>query len=99
VRLYKRATPTVFGEGARKARMVMIGEQPGDAEDVAGHPFVGPAGKVLDRALEAAGIDRAGLYVTNAVKLFSFEERGKRRCRLKQRAQRRTRAVCSADAA
>jgi DNA polymerase len=77
--LYKRATQVVFGEGAKKSRLVLVGEQPGDAEDRAGHPFVGPAGRVLDRALEAAGVDRRTAYVTNAVKHFSFEERGKRR--------------------
>ncbi len=77
--LYKRATQVVFGEGIRRARLVLVGEQPGDAEDKAGHPFVGPAGRVLDRALAAAGIDRKSVYVTNAVKHFSFEERGKRR--------------------
>jgi uracil-DNA glycosylase family protein len=83
--LYKRATQAVFGEGKRKARMVFVGEQPGDAEDRAGQPFVGPAGRVLDRALETAGIDRADVYVTNAVKHFSFEERGKRRIHKKPR--------------
>jgi DNA polymerase len=77
--LYVHATQVVFGEGPEKARLVLIGEQPGDAEDRAGHPFVGPAGQVLDRALAAAGIDRSEVYVTNAVKHFSFEERGKRR--------------------
>jgi DNA polymerase len=83
--LYKRATQVVFGEGKRKARLMFVGEQPGDAEDRAGHPFVGPAGRVLDRALEAAGIDRADVFVTNAVKHFSFEERGKRRIHKKPR--------------
>jgi len=77
--LYKRATQAVFGEGPRAARIVLIGEQPGDQEDIQGHPFVGPAGKLLDRALADAGIDRADVYVTNAVKHFKFEERGKRR--------------------
>jgi uracil-DNA glycosylase family protein len=77
--LYARATQAVFGEGSSKARLVLVGEQPGDAEDRAGHPFVGPAGQLLDRALAAAGIDRRQVYVTNAVKHFSFEERGKRR--------------------
>ena len=77
--LYARATQVVFGEGREKARLVLVGEQPGDAEDRAGHPFVGPAGQVLDRALAVAGIDRSDVYVTNAVKHFSFEERGKRR--------------------
>ena len=83
--LYKRATQVVFGQGKRKARIVFVGEQPGDAEDRAGQPFVGPAGRVLDRALEMAGIDRADVYVTNAVKHFSFEERGKRRIHKKPR--------------
>ena len=77
--LYKRATQTVFGEGPRKAAVMLVGEQPGDAEDVAGHPFVGPAGKLLDRALDEAGIDRRLVYVTNVVKHFKWEPRGKRR--------------------
>jgi probable DNA metabolism protein len=77
--LYKHATQTVFGEGPVDARMMLIGEQPGDQEDLAGKPFVGPAGQMLDRALAEAGIDRAGVYVTNAVKHFKFEPRGKRR--------------------
>jgi DNA polymerase len=68
-----------LGEGRSTARVVMIGEQPGDREDLAGKPFVGPAGALLDRALEEAGIDRAEVYITNAVKHFKFEERGKRR--------------------
>jgi uracil-DNA glycosylase family protein len=69
----------VFGEGPRSARIVLVGEQPGDEEDRQGHPFVGPAGKLLNRALEEAGIQRSEVYVTNAVKHFKFEERGKRR--------------------
>ncbi|RHW16790.1 DUF4130 domain-containing protein [Sphingomonas gilva] len=77
--LYKHATQTVFGEGRVDAPMVLVGEQPGDQEDLAGRPFVGPAGKVLDDALAAAGIDRVRTYVTNAVKHFKFEQRGKRR--------------------
>src|SRR6266481_7596898 len=77
--LYKRATQTVFGEGPKKPAMMLVGEQPGDYEDVAGKPFVGPAGKVMDRALEEAGIDREHVYVTNAVKHFKWEPRGKRR--------------------
>jgi DNA polymerase len=77
--LYKYASQAVFGEGRKAARIVMVGEQPGDKEDLAGKPFVGPAGAILDRALEASEIDRAELYVTNAVKHFKFEERGKRR--------------------
>lgn len=75
--LYMHATQTVFGEGKATARVVFVGEQPGDKEDRAGRPFVGPAGRVLDDALEAAGIERKDAYVTNAVKHFKFEERGK----------------------
>jgi DNA polymerase len=81
--LYKRGTQTVFGEGPRRAEVMMVGEQPGDAEDLAGHPFVGPAGKLLDRALEEAGIDRRRVYVTNVVKHFKWEPRGKRRIHAK----------------
>jgi len=81
--LYKRGTQTVFGEGPRKAEVMMVGEQPGDAEDIAGHPFVGPAGKLLDKALEEAGIDRSHVYVTNVVKHFKWEPRGKRRIHAK----------------
>ena len=81
--LYKRGTQTVFGEGPRRAEVMMVGEQPGDAEDLAGHPFVGPAGKLLDRALVEAGIDRAVVYVTNVVKHFKWEPRGKRRIHAK----------------
>jgi uracil-DNA glycosylase len=77
--LYRCATQAVFGSGRSHARIVMVGEQPGDKEDLAGLPFVGPAGQLLDRALVEAGIDRADVYVTNAVKHFKFEERGKRR--------------------
>ena len=77
--LYKRATQTVFGEGPKSAPIMLVGEQPGDYEDVAGKPFVGPAGKIMDRALEEAGIDRSKVYVTNAVKHFKWEPRGKRR--------------------
>src|SRR6185369_17571846 len=77
--LYKHATQAVLGEGPSAARVVMVGEQPGDREDLAGKPFVGPAGMLLDRALEDAGIVRSDVYVTNAVKHFKFEERGKRR--------------------
>jgi uracil-DNA glycosylase len=84
--LWKPATQTVFGEGPAKAALMLVGEQPGDAEDLAGHPFVGPAGKLLDRALADAGIDRAAIYVTNVVKHFKFEERGKRRIHKKPRA-------------
>jgi DNA polymerase len=77
--LYEHATQTVFGEGPRSARIMLVGEMPGDREDREGHPFVGPAGRELDRALEAAGIARKDLYLTNVVKHFSFEKRGKRR--------------------
>jgi DNA polymerase len=77
--LWRYATQTVFGEGMKKARVVFVGEQPGDKEDRAGRPFVGPAGRELDRALDAVGIDRSEVYVTNVVKHFAFEERGKRR--------------------
>lgn len=77
--LYKHATQAVLGEGPTTAKIVLIGEQPGDREDLAGKPFVGPAGNLLDRALEDAGIARSEVYVTNAVKHFKFEERGKRR--------------------
>ena len=77
--LHGPATQTVFGEGPVDARMVLVGEQPGDQEDLAGRPFVGPAGQVLDRALAQAGVDRSATYVTNAVKHFKFEPRGKRR--------------------
>ena len=77
--LWKLGTQTVFGEGNSKARVMLVGEQPGDQEDIQGHPFVGPAGKILDKALEEAGIDRKEVYVTNAVKHFKWEPRGKRR--------------------
>src|SRR5215213_25432 len=77
--LYQHATQTVFGEGPRKARLMLVGEMAGDREDREGRPFVGPAGRELDRALESAGIPRADVYVTNVVKHFKFEERGKRR--------------------
>ena len=79
--LWKTGTQTVFGEGGggAKPRVMFVGEQPGDQEDIQGHPFVGPAGKILDKALAAAGIDREKVYVTNAVKHFKWEPRGKRR--------------------
>ena len=77
--LYKYATQTVFGEGPLEASIMFVGEQPGDQEDLAGRPFVGPAGAIFDKALEAAGIDRSTVYVTNAVKHFKFIQRGKRR--------------------
>jgi uracil-DNA glycosylase family protein len=85
--LYKRGTQTVFGEGPASVDVMLVGEQPGDAEDLAGHPFVGPAGKLLDRALEEAGIDRARVYVTNVVKHFKWEPRGKRRIHAKPNAK------------
>jgi uracil-DNA glycosylase family protein len=77
--LWRYASQTVFGEGMKKARVMFVGEQPGDKEDRAGRPFVGPAGRELDRALDEVGIERAEVYVTNVVKHFAFEERGKRR--------------------
>ena len=77
--LYKYATQTVFGEGLLEASIMFVGEQPGDPEALAGRPFVGPAGAIFDKALEAAGIDRSTVYVTNAVKHFKFIQRGKRR--------------------
>jgi DNA polymerase len=84
--LWKRGTQTVFGEGDRSARVLFVGEQPGDQEDLAGKPFVGPAGHVLDNALEEAGIDRGDVYVTNVVKHFKWEPRGKRRIHKKPNA-------------
>jgi DNA polymerase len=81
--LWQTGTQTVFGEGGRKAEVMLVGEQPGDQEDKAGAPFVGPAGRVLDKALEEAGIDRSLAYVTNAVKHFKWEPRGKRRIHAK----------------
>ena len=77
--LYKQATQTVFGQGSSHAEIILVGEQPGDQEDRAGHPFVGPAGKILDKALAEAGIARHDVYVTNAVKHFKWEPQGKRR--------------------
>src|SRR5213595_3151915 len=90
--LYKRGTQTVFGEGPKCAAMMLVGEQPGDYEDVAGKPFVGPAGKILDRALEDAGINRDEVYVTNAVKHFKWEPRGQRR--IHQKPSSRDIAAC-----
>ena len=90
--LWKSGTQTVFGEGPPTARVLMVGEQPGDQEDRAGKPFVGPAGQVLDQALEAAGVDRSLVYVTNAVKHFKWVPRGKRR--LHQRPDRDEVAAC-----
>jgi DNA polymerase len=85
--LWKNATQTVFGEGSQGAGMMLVGEQPGDREDIEGKPFVGPAGRLLDRALEEAGIDRRNVYVTNAVKHFRWTRRGKRRLHEKPNAQ------------
>lgn len=85
--LYEHATQTVFGEGDPAARLVLIGEQPGDREDLEGRPFVGPAGGVLDRALEAAGIERRQVYLTNAVKHFKWKRRGKVRLHQKPNAE------------
>ena len=85
--LWEKATQTVFGEGATTARMMLVGEQPGDREDLEGKPFVGPAGRILDEGLQAAGIDRSRVYVTNAVKHFRFTQRGKRRLHEKPNAQ------------
>ena len=84
--LWKRGTQTVFGEGNVRARIIFVGEQPGNDEDLAGKPFVGPAGRILDKALEAAGIDRSLAYVTNVVKHFKWEPRGKRRIHAKPNA-------------
>ena len=77
--LWRPATQTVFGEGRKSSRLMLVGEQPGDREDLAGKPFVGPASRELDRGLEAAGIERRDAYLTNVVKHFKFEERGRRR--------------------
>jgi uracil-DNA glycosylase family protein len=90
--LFKRATQTVFGEGPKDAAIMLVGEQPGDYEDLEGKPFVGPAGKIMDQALEEAGIDRKELYVTNAVKHFKWELRGKRR--IHQKPNSREIAAC-----
>jgi DNA polymerase len=90
--LWRSATQTVFGEGPADARIVVIGEQPGDQEDLAGKPFVGPAGKVFDKALEDAGVPREAMYVTNTVKHFKFEPRGKRR--IHKRANADEQAAC-----
>lgn len=90
--LYRNATQTVFGEGPAGATLMLVGEQPGDQEDLAGRPFVGPAGKLLDRALIEAGIDRVDVYVTNVVKHFKHERRGKRR--LHRRPNREEIDIC-----
>lgn len=90
--LYRNATQTVFGEGPARAAIMLVGEQPGDQEDLAGHPFVGPAGKVLDRAMAEAGLDRKKVWLTNAVKHFKNEPRGKKR--LHKRPNRYEVEVC-----
>ena len=84
--LYRHATQVVPGEGPKHAQVMMVGEQPGDQEDHQGHPFVGPAGRILDRAIVEAGIDRKEVFVTNAVKHFKYEQRGKRRLHKKPNA-------------
>ena len=84
--LWKRGTQTVFGEGSSRSTVMFVGEQPGDREDLEGRPFVGPAGKLLDRAIDEAGIDRKKVYVTNVVKHFKWEPRGKRRIHKKPNA-------------
>ena len=90
--LYRNATQTVFGEGAARAPIMLVGEQPGDQEDLAGHPFVGPAGKVLERAMAEAGLERRKVWLTNAVKHFKNEPRGKKR--LHKRPNRYEVEVC-----
>jgi DNA polymerase len=92
--LYRNATQTVFGEGPARPRVVLIGEQPGDKEDLDGHPFVGPAGRLLDRALAAAGIERDRVYVTNAVKHFKWK-RGSGKVRLHQKPTREEVRACA----
>jgi uracil-DNA glycosylase family protein len=85
--LYKLATQTVFGEGPKNSKIILVGEQPGDEEDKQGHPFIGPAGRLLDQALEEAGIDRRQVYTTNAVKHFKWKPAGKRRLHQKPSAR------------
>jgi DNA polymerase len=92
--LYRDATQTVFGEGPAHPRLVLIGEQPGDREDLEGHPFVGPAGRLLDRALDEAGIDRRQVYVTNAVKHFKWK-RGNGKVRVHQKPNREEVRACT----
>ena len=84
--LYRNATQVISGEGPKRAKVMLVGEQPGDQEDKQGHPFVGPAGRILDRAIVDAGIERKQVFVTNAVKHFKFEPRGKRRLHKKPNA-------------
>ena len=90
--LWRTGTQTVFGEGLKRARLLLVGEQPGDKEDLAGRPFVGPAGRLLDEALTEVGIARGAVYVTNAVKHFKWEPRGKRR--IHQKPSRSEIAAC-----
>jgi DNA polymerase len=90
--LYRHATQTVFGEGPAQARIIMVGEQPGDREDIEGRPFVGPAGRLLQEAMDEAGIPREEVYITNAVKHFKWEPRGKRR--LHKKPDSRELAAC-----
>jgi uracil-DNA glycosylase len=85
--LHKTGTQTVFGEGLKRARLMLVGEQPGDREDIEGHPFVGPAGKILDKALEEAQVERGDAYVTNVVKHFKWKPQGKRRIHQTPRAE------------
>jgi uracil-DNA glycosylase len=85
--LWKTGTQTVFGEGLKRARLMLVGEQPGDREDLEGHPFVGPAGRILDKALEEARIERGDAYVTNVVKHFKWKPKGKRRIHQTPRAE------------
>ena len=92
--LWEHATQTVFGDGPERARIMLIGEQPGDAEDVAGEPFVGPAGRILDRALEEAGLDRASIFVTNVVKHFKWRPSPGGKRRLHERPNRAEVAAC-----
>jgi uracil-DNA glycosylase len=98
--LYLHATQAVIGEGPKSSHLMMVGEQPGNHEDLQGHPFVGPAGKLLDRVMVEAGLNRADVFVTNAVKHFKFEERGKRRlhkeaCRYRGESATEERNLCS----
>jgi uracil-DNA glycosylase len=92
--LYRNATQTVFGEGSEGARLMLLGEQPGDREDIAGEPFVGPAGRLLDEALEAAGIDRRSVYVTNVVKHFKWRRAPSGKRRLHQKPDRAEISAC-----
>jgi DNA polymerase len=92
--LYRHATQTVFGEGGEGARLMLVGEQPGDREDIAGEPFVGPAGRLLDEALASAGIDRAAVYVTNVVKHFKWRRAASGKRRLHQKPDRAEVEAC-----